>query len=82
MPSSLVDKTSAFLRRPARYTVEHMFIRQNIQTLRSNWKTLLDSYGVDYVVYNRGEALANVLATQSDWKLVYEDSETVIYVKS
>jgi len=54
---------------------------QDIQTLRSNWKTLLDSYGVDYVVYNRGEALANVLATQSDWKLVYEDSEAVIFQK-
>ena len=55
---------------------------ENIQNLRPNWKTLLDSYGVDYVVYNRGEALANVLATQSDWKLVYEDSESVIYQKT
>jgi len=54
---------------------------ENIQNLRPNWKTLLDSYGVDYVVYNRGEALANVLATQSDWKLVYEDSEAVIFVR-
>jgi len=54
---------------------------QAIQTLRSNWKTLLDGYGVDYVVYNRGEALANVLATQPDWKLVYEDSEAQIYVR-
>jgi hypothetical protein len=36
---------------------------------------------VDYIVYNRGEALANVLATQSDWKLVYQDSVTVIYVR-
>ena len=55
---------------------------ENIQVLRSNWKALLDSYGVDYVVYNRGEALANVLATQSDWKLVYEDSVAVIYVRT
>jgi hypothetical protein len=54
---------------------------EDVQTLRSDWKTLLDKYGVDYVVYNRGEALANVLATQSDWKLVYEDPEAVIYQK-
>jgi hypothetical protein len=54
---------------------------EDIQTLRSDWKTQLDRYGVDYIVYNRGEALANVLATQSDWKLVYQDSVTVIYVR-
>ena len=54
---------------------------QDVQTLRSDWKTLLDKNGVDYVVYNRGEALANVLATQSDWTLVYQDSVAVIYVR-
>jgi hypothetical protein len=55
---------------------------EDIQTLRSDWKTMLDKYGVDYIVYNKGEALANVLATQSDWKLVYQDSVAVIYVRS
>jgi hypothetical protein len=54
---------------------------EDIQTLRPNWKTLLDRYRVDYVVYNRGEALANVLATQPDWTLAYEDSVAVIYVR-
>jgi len=54
---------------------------QDVQTLRSDWKTLLDKNGVDYIVYNRGEALANVLATQSDWTLVYQDSVAVIYVR-
>ena len=54
---------------------------QDVQTLRSDLQQVLDSYQVDYVVYNRGEALANVLATQSQWKLVYEDSVAVIYVR-
>jgi hypothetical protein len=54
---------------------------QDVQTLRSNWKEVLDQYRVDYIVYNKGEALANVLATQPDWKLVYEDSVAVIYVR-
>ena len=54
---------------------------EDVQTLRSNWKQVLDQYKVDYVVYNRGEALANVLATQPDWKLVYEDSVAVIYTR-
>ncbi len=55
---------------------------EDVQTLRTDWKQILDQYGVDYVVYNRDEALSNVLATQPDWKLVYEDSVAVIYVRS
>jgi hypothetical protein len=54
---------------------------QDVQTLRSDWKQVLDKYGVDYIVYNRGEALANVLATQPEWTLAYEDSVAVIYVR-
>ena len=55
---------------------------EDVQTLRPDWKQVLDQYQVDYVVYNRGEALSNVLATQPDWKLVYQDSVAVIYVRS
>jgi hypothetical protein len=55
---------------------------EDIQTLRPDWRTLLDKYGVDYVVYNKGEALSNVLITESDWKVVYQDSEAVIFVRS
>src|SRR5207245_9456105 len=54
---------------------------EDVQTLRPDWKTLLDKNGVDYIVYNRGEALANVLATQPGWTLVYQDSVAVIYVR-
>jgi hypothetical protein len=54
---------------------------EDVQTLRSTWKQRLDQYNIDYVVYNKGEALANVLATQPDWKLVYEDPVAVVYVR-
>jgi hypothetical protein len=55
---------------------------QDVQTLRSDWKQVLDQYQVDYVVYNKGEALANVLATQPDWTLAYQDSVAVIYIRT
>jgi hypothetical protein len=54
---------------------------EDVVTLRSDWKAVLDQYQVDYVVYNKGEALANVLATQPEWKLVYEDSMAQVYVR-
>ncbi len=55
---------------------------EDVQTLRSDWKQVLDQYQVDYIIYNKGEALANVLATQPDWTLAYQDSVAVIYVRS
>ena len=42
---------------------------------------VLDKYGVDYVVENSGDPLPNLLATQPDWTLVYEDKVSVIYVR-
>jgi len=54
---------------------------EDVQTLRPDWRQVLAKYGVDYVVYNKGEALSNVLATQTDWKLVYEDPVAVIFVR-
>jgi hypothetical protein len=55
---------------------------EDVQTLRPDWQQVLDQYRVDYVVYNRGEALSNVLAIDPQWKLVYEDSVAVIYVRA
>src|SRR4030081_1916781 len=55
---------------------------EDVQTLRTSWKQVLDQYKVDFVIYNKGEALANVLATQPEWQLVYQDSVAVIYVRS
>jgi len=55
---------------------------EDVQTLRPDWKQILDRYSVDYVVYNKGEALSNVLATQPDWTVVYQDSVAVIYVRA
>jgi hypothetical protein len=54
---------------------------EDVQTLRPDWKQVLDQWKVDYVVYNRGEPLANVLATQPEWTLVYQDDVAVIYVR-
>src|SRR6058998_1950789 len=54
----------------------------DVYYVRSNWKQVLDRYGVDYVVENKGDPLPNLLATQPDWKLVYQDKVAVIYVRT
>jgi hypothetical protein len=55
---------------------------EDVVSLRPDWKQVMDRYGVDYVVYNKGEALANVLATEPDWTVVYSDDVAVIYVRA
>ena len=55
---------------------------QDVQTLSPNWRQVLDKYRVDYIVYNRGGALDNVLRTQPGWRLAYQDSVAVIYVRT
>jgi hypothetical protein len=54
---------------------------QDVASLRTTWKQVLDDYRVDYVVFNRGEALSNVLATDAGWSRVYQDANTEIYVR-
>ena len=54
----------------------------DVQNLRPDWKAILDQYKVDYVIFNTGEALSNVLATQPEWKLVYQDKVATIFVRT
>jgi hypothetical protein len=56
---------------------------QDIQTLRTDWQQVLDRYQVDYVIYNRHEALTNVLEALPDkWDCtVYQDSYAEICVR-
>ncbi len=54
----------------------------DVYYVRSNWKQVLDKYQVDYVVENKGDPLPNLLSTQPDWQLVYEDKTSVIFVRT
>ena len=54
---------------------------QAVASLRSDWASILDQDRVDYVVFNRGQALPDVLATEPGWERVYQDSYTEIYVR-
>jgi len=54
----------------------------DVQNLRPDWKAILDQYRVDYVIFNKGEALSNVLATQPEWTIAYHDNVAVIFVRT
>src|SRR5258707_8819074 len=54
------------IRRPPRST---LFPYTTLFRSRPDWAAILDKYHVDYVVFNTGAALSNVLATQPGWKV-------------
>jgi len=48
----------------------------------TGWQDLLDRAGVDYVVFDSGSSLDEVLAAQPNWRLAYRDATAVIYLRS
>ena len=53
----------------------------DVQFVQADWSAILDHYNVDCVVYNRDLPLTNLLVHDPQWKLVYQDSESVIFVR-
>ncbi len=54
---------------------------QEVAALRTGWQRVLDSEDVDYVVFNRGAALSNVLATEPGWRVAYQDRVAEVFVR-
>jgi hypothetical protein len=53
----------------------------DVVELHSDWLDVLNSHGVDYVVFQPGRPLTSALAASPGWHLVYSDSLAVIYVR-
>ncbi len=53
----------------------------DVESIRPDWQSQLQSAGVDYVVFNRDAPLSDALAVDPDWRRVYEDRVAVIYVR-
>jgi hypothetical protein len=51
-------------------------------TLQSDPTTLLDKYNVDFCLLERGSPMARVLPLLHDWKIVYSDDASVIFMRS
>jgi len=59
------------------------FLREYIKVMfiRPDWQEALDKHGVQFVLTERDSFLATILATQTDWRLVYSDDQAVIYAR-
>jgi hypothetical protein len=53
-----------------------------VASLQPGWRRVLDETGIDYVVFGRGSALDDVMATETGWRLAYRDGTAVIYVRA
>ena len=51
---------------------------EQVITLRPGWETVLQSYGVQWVIMPPGGSLVDALETNPQWRVVYEDGTAVI----
>ncbi len=58
-----------------------IFQYNDVASLAPNWYSILNRYRVNYVVFNRGLPLSEVLARMPSWQLCYRDKLAVIYVR-
>ncbi|MGH7721855.1 MAG: hypothetical protein ACRENL_03325 [Candidatus Dormibacteria bacterium] len=54
----------------------------DVVNLHHDWLSILNSWRVDYVVFEPDMPLTSALAVQPDWHLVHSDPVAVIYVRS
>lgn len=54
----------------------------DINNLRSDWRRLLDDYGVDYVIFPVDTPLVSALDASSGWSRAYSDSLAAIFVRA
>jgi len=47
-----------------------------------DWRRLLDHFGIQSVILSPDAALASLLRESTDWQKVFEDPETVVFVRS
>ncbi|MBV8196438.1 MAG: hypothetical protein JOY80_13035 [Candidatus Dormibacteraeota bacterium] len=53
----------------------------DVTELDSDWQKLLDSYGVDYVIFEPSTPLAAALDESSSWQRVYQDDIAAIWLR-
>jgi hypothetical protein len=53
----------------------------HIDGLFPDWASILDDYGVTWIIHQAGSQLSTVLLEDPDWKLIYADSVANIFVK-
>jgi len=55
---------------------------RQVAAVDPGWQDVLNRAGVDYVVFNAGSPLDEMLAALPNWRLAYSDGTAVIYLRS
>jgi hypothetical protein len=53
-----------------------------VSTIRADWARVLEKYNINWIIYNAGAPLSTFLLEKKDWRLVYADRVTYIFVKN
>jgi hypothetical protein len=64
------------------YGVEIMKEYFKVSGFEQGWETVMQKYGMDWIIFNNKSALSRYLLERSDWKLIYSDKVANIFVKN
>ena len=53
---------------------------QRVATLEWDWERILNNFGTNMILFDKGAPLTNVLEKSPRWQLVYTDSRNEIFV--
>ena len=53
----------------------------DLANLRPDWRTQLDKWRIDVVMWPRSGPLVQALAERSDWVRVYRDKQAAVYAR-
>jgi hypothetical protein len=63
------------------YGVEIMKEYFKVMGFESGWETVLQKYGMNWIIFNNKSALSRFLLERDDWKLIYSDKVANIFVR-
>ena len=55
---------------------------KRVSTFEPGWEKVLDKYSISWIIYNANSPLSRFLYRHGDWKLIYADEVTNIFVKN
>jgi len=52
---------------------------ETVLLMNDGWESILDAYGVDWVIFPSDEGLVKALGNSSKWNVIYQDETTTIF---
>ena len=64
------------------YMAEIFSDYQKIANFETGWENIIEKYQIQWIIYDKDSPLSRILVEKNNWKLIYSDEATNIFVKN